>query len=87
VFECAFEDCGNLSVCYQFSGGACRLVQPAIAANLNSTRKHLVGKQTNFLTLLHDCFDSGVGLRCQFRLVNLPVQALQALDTGHEFGF
>ncbi|MGA2648545.1 MAG: hypothetical protein ABSF15_28010 [Candidatus Sulfotelmatobacter sp.] len=46
-----------------------------------------MGKQTNFLTLLHDCFDSGVGLRCQFRLVNLPVQALQALDTGHEFGF
>jgi len=39
------------------------------------------------VTLLHDGVVGSVRLRSRFRLVNLPVQTLEALDACHVSGF
>jgi len=53
--------------------------------NFHSSGEQLACKRPNVSPL----FDSGlidcIRLGCQFRLVNLQVEALKALDASHEF--
>jgi hypothetical protein len=51
----------------------------------DSAGKHLLGPSAHLLTLLEDRHGLLVKFACQFRLVNLQVQTLQALPPGHEF--
>jgi hypothetical protein len=39
------------------------------------------------LALFDDGFIASIRLGCQFRLMHLPVQSLEALDASHEFAF
>jgi hypothetical protein len=70
---------GSLPVRDQLSCGADRLIESTIAANFDTARKKLVGKQPDLATLLDDRLAGGVRLRREFRLLYLPVQALEAL--------
>jgi hypothetical protein len=87
MLEHSLKDCWNLSVADQLPRGADRLIEPAVTANLNAARKKLVGEQSHLAPLLHHRFGCSVGLRCESRLMNLPVEALEALHTSHEFAF
>jgi hypothetical protein len=87
MLEHSLEDCRDRRVRDQLPRCADRLIQPAIAANLNAARKKLAGEQSHFLTLRHDRFGCSVRLCREFRLMYLPVQAFEALATRDEFGF
>jgi hypothetical protein len=76
---------GNLSVGDQLPRGADRLIEPTATANFDPTRKQLPGEQPYLTPLLEDCFGCRIGLRCEVRRVSLPVEALEALHTSHEF--
>jgi hypothetical protein len=49
--------------------------------------EQLVGKQSNFMSLLDDDFIGGIRFRSKFRLVDLEVQAFKALDASDKFAF
>ena len=57
------------------------------AINLDSTGEQLAGEQPNLPSLLNDCYVSSTRLRCEFWLMHLPVETLEALHTGEVLGF
>lgn len=61
--------------------------EPTRAADLDAPRKKLPGKEADVPPLLKDCLVGSVRLRRQTRLVHLPIQPLEALDTSHVFRF
>jgi hypothetical protein len=79
MLEHSLKDCRNFSVGDQLPRGADRLIEPTVTANLNAARKKLAGEQSHLVSLFHDHFGCSVGLHCEFRRVNLPVEALQTL--------
>jgi hypothetical protein len=69
VLECGFEDCRDFTVGDQLPRGAHRLIEPALAADLDSTGKQLAGEHPHLVSLLHNRFGCSVGLRCEFGLI------------------
>jgi hypothetical protein len=87
MLEHSLEDCWNLSVGDQLPRGADRLIEPTVTASLNSARKKPAGEQSHLAPLLHDRLIGSTRLRCEFRLMYLPVETFEALHTSHEFAF
>jgi hypothetical protein len=87
VLEHSLEDCRDFTVGDQLSRGADRLIETTVAADFDAARKQLSGKHADFVPLLHDCFIGSIRFRCKFRLVNLKVEAFDALAACDEFGF
>jgi hypothetical protein len=83
MLEHSFEDCWNLSVGDQLPRGAHRLIEPTVPASLSAARKKPAGEQSHLTPLLHDRLIGST--RCEFRLMHLPLKALEALHTRHEF--
>jgi hypothetical protein len=83
VLEGAFEDCRDFAVRGQLSRGADRLIE-SFVANLYRTRKHFAGEHANFTPLLDDRVYGTVRLSSEFWLVNLKVEAFQALAARNE---
>jgi len=86
MLERSLEDCRDFTVGDQLSRGADRLIEASFIANLDSTRKQLASKHADFVPLLHDCLIGSTQLRCEFRLVNLPVKPLDALAACNKLG-
>ena len=87
MLEYTLENCRNLSVGDQLPRGADRLIEPTVTAYLNAARKKLAGEQSHLAPLFHDRLIGSTRLRCEFRLMHLPVEALEALHTSNEFAF
>jgi len=83
VLKSSLKERGDFWVRNQLSCGADRLIETALA-DLHSTRKKLSGKHADILSLLHDRLCRTVRLCGKFRLVYLPVQALEALHACNE---
>jgi hypothetical protein len=67
--------------------GNLRLTQPAVAGNLDTAREKLTGKQTDLAPLLDNRACGIVWLSRKFWLVNLKIEALQALAACNELRF
>ena len=63
------------------------LIQVPGFASIEATRKHLAGEHADLASLRDDRFAGGVRLRCQFGLVNLKIETLEALAIRNELGF
>jgi len=87
VLKRAFKDRRDVSVSDYLSRGADHLIQAPLAANFDATRKHLAGEHADLASLLNDRLCRSIRLGSQYRLVNLKVDALQALAASNEFRF
>jgi hypothetical protein len=79
VLKRAFKDRWDVSVSDYLTRGADRLIQASLAANFDATRKHLPGEHADLSSLLDDRVYGTVRLNCEFWLVNLQVEPLEAL--------
>src|ERR1022692_210674 len=84
VLKSSLKERRNVGVGDQLPRGADRLIEPTVTANLNAARKKLAGEQSHLAPLLHDRLIGSTRLRCEFRLMHLPVEPLETLHASEE---